>query len=350
MREEGKSKKAKGKSEEGATPTGFALPLLPFAFLLLPSPQAVLARGLEVLTKAAALVVLFLCVHGAASARQATPQAGEELVVEGQSTSDVFGVGRSVRVRGQVRHGVISFGGDVIVEGRVEGDVASIGGSVIQREGSYIGGDVMVLGGAYHHGKAAPGRNPLSKTIMFAGYEEELRELARNPATLLTPEFSFSYFGTRLLTVLFWFVVSIALTAVTPGAVSRAAARLHVTFGRVALIGLVGAIAIGPGVIFSLRLLPPVLGLLVGFMALLLLLLSFLFGRVVIHAVTGRWLQRLLLSEEKRSESVALLLGAAFWAVVLALPYVWPLLVTGLVIVSLGLSLTARYRLNWKRA
>lgn len=350
MREEGKSKKAKGGSGRAGR-TGVAPPsLLPFYFYLSPSPVAALARSLEVLTKAAALVVLFLCVHGAASAQTGGAGEGEELIVEGQSTSDVFGVGRSVRVRGTVSRGVISFGGDVIVEGRVEGDVASIGGSVIQREGSYIGGDVMVLGGAYHHGKTAPGRNPLGKTIMFAGYEEELRELARNPATLLTPEFSFSYVGLRLLAVLFWFVVSIALTAVTPGAVSRAAARMQLTFARVALIGLVGAIVVGPGVIFSLRLLPPVLGLLVGFTALLLLLLSYLFGRVVIHAATGRWLQRLLLSEEKRSESVALLLGAAFWAVVLALPYVWPLLVTGLVIVSLGLSLTARYRLNWKRA
>ncbi|HZT57952.1 MAG TPA: hypothetical protein VFA21_04920, partial [Pyrinomonadaceae bacterium] len=71
-------------------------------------------------------------------------------------------------------------------------------------------------------------------------------------------------------------------------------------------------------------------------------------GRVVVNAATGRWLQRVLLREERRSESVALLLGAAFWAVVLALPYVWPFLVVALVVVSLGLALTARYRLSWR--
>jgi hypothetical protein len=87
----------------------------------------------------------------------------------------------------------------------------------------------------------------------------------------------------------------------------------------------------------------------VSITALLLLLLSYLFGRVVIHAATGRWLQRVLLPEKRRSESVALLLGAAFWAVALALPFVWPLLVFGLVVTSLGLALTARYRLNWRR-
>ena len=66
--------------------------------------------------------------------------------------------------------------------------------------------------------------------------------------------------------------------------------------------------------------------------------------------MTGRWLQRVMLSEGRRSESVALLLGAAFWSLALALPYVWPLVVAGLVVVSLGLSLTARYRLNFRRA
>jgi hypothetical protein len=237
----------------------------------------------------------------------------------------------------------------VIVEGRVEGDAAAVGGSVIQLPGSYVGGDVMVFGGAYHHGKTAPGRDPDSRTIMFAGHEEELRELARNPASILTPRLSAGFVAWRLLAVLFWFIVSLALTAFTPGAVSRAAARLQMTSLRVALIGLVGALAVGPGATAALRFLPPMVGGLVFATALLLLLVSYLFGRVVLNAVTGRWLQRLLLPEQRRSESVALLLGATFWAFALALPYVWPLLVLALVVLSLGLSLTARYRLNWKR-
>ncbi|MET0624567.1 MAG: hypothetical protein ABW250_16430 [Pyrinomonadaceae bacterium] len=273
---------------------------------------------------------------------------GDELVVEGRQAGDVFGMGRSVRVRGDVR-GVIAFGGDVIVEGRVEGDAAAIGGSVIQLDGSYVGGDVMVFGGTYRPATSS-GRSQTGKTVMMAGYEQELRGLARNPASLLAPELSLKFLGLRLLAVLFWFVASVALTAVSPGAVARAAARLQLTFRHVLAIGLVGALVMGPGVTAALRYLPPALGALVGVTALLLVLLSYLFGRVVIHAATGRWLQRMLLCESRRSESVALLLGAAFWALVLALPYVWPFLVLGLVVLSLGLALTARYRLGWRRA
>jgi hypothetical protein len=316
-------------------------------FALGPSPSAGLRGACALLLRASRLTLLLLLPAGAAWAQGGRTADEGELVVEGRHTGDVFALGRNVRVRGEVR-GVIAFGGDVVVEGRVEGDAATIGGSVVQAEGSYVGGDVMVLGGSYR--REGGGRAEAGRTFMFAGFEPELREAARDPASLLTPELSVTFVGWRVLSVLFWFIVSMALTAFTPGAVGRAAARLQLTSPRVALIGLVGAVVVGPGGTAALHLLPPMLGGLVFVTGLLLLLFSYLFGRVVVHAVTGRWLQRVLLPEGRRSESVALLLGAAFWSLALALPFVWPLVVAGLLVVSLGLVLTARYRLAWKRA
>jgi hypothetical protein len=270
------------------------------------------------------------------------------LVVEGESAGDVFGMGRTVVVRGTVRRGVMAFGGDVVVEGRVEGDVAALGGSVVQREGSWIGGDVWVFGGTYHHGKTPPGRDPASATVMYAGYEQELRQIARDPASLLAPGWSARALGLHFLSVLGWFIVSLALTSATPGAISRAAARLQLTSLRVAVIGLVASVVLVFGVPVALHLLPPVVGAFVGAMSLAFFFVAYLFGRVAINAATGRWLQRLLPGVCGRSESAALLLGAAFWALVLSLPYVWALAVAGLVVTSLGLALTARYRLGWK--
>lgn len=271
------------------------------------------------------------------------------LLVDGVSEGDVFGMGRSVEVRGIVKKGVIAFGGDVIVVGRVEGDVGAIGGSVIQRDGSYIGGDVLVFGGAYHHGTNTGGRSAEGKTIMYAGYEQELRELMRNPTSLLSARWSAAYLGQRLLAVLFWFVTSLALTAVSPGAVSRAVARLQLTNLRVAIIGFMGAIACTFGVMACLHVLPTPVGVVVGIMALLLLLMAYIFGRVVIHATTGKWLQRRFLGEGKRSESVTLLIGTAVWTLLLSLPYIWLAVVAFLLVTSLGLTLTARYRIPWKQ-
>ncbi|HYG11422.1 MAG TPA: polymer-forming cytoskeletal protein [Pyrinomonadaceae bacterium] len=312
--------------------------------LTLPDPR--------LLARAAAILCALLCAGVAVSARTPSVRVAENdpttLIVEGDDTKDVFGMGRSVIVRGRVRHGVMTFGGDVVIEGRVDGDVGVIGGTITQRENSYVGGDVLVIGGAYHHGKVAPGRDPASKTIMFAGYEEELRELGRNPASLLEPKWTVASFGLRVLSILFWFIISLGLTAASPGAISRAASRLQLTSLRVAVIGLLAAFVLAFGVPVALHVLPPVLGLFVGALSILLLLVAYLFGRVAIHAATGRWLQRLLLREEQRSESIALLIGAAFWAVVLSLPYLWAFAVAALVVTSLGLALTVRYRIGWK--
>src|SRR5687767_15880650 len=125
---------------------------------------------------------------------------------------------------------------------------------------SRIGGDVIVIGGVYHHDKSEQGRDPKSVTIMYAGYEEQLKRLMREPFSLLQPQFSAVFFGIRLLAILFWFVIALALTAAMPNTVSRADARLQLTSLRVAIIGLVGSIAITVGVFLCLLILPSVIG------------------------------------------------------------------------------------------
>lgn len=302
------------------------------------------------MTRAAIFLFSLTLMGGWAVAQtpyETTP--GDTYVMEGVSDTIVYAVGRSLRVNGTAKNGAFALGGDVIVQGVVDGDVASVGGSVIQLEGARIGGDVMVIGGSYRHFDKTPNRNPAAQTIMYAGYEQELRNIMRNPTDLLAPRWSAAYIGLRLLAVLFWFIVSLALTAAMPGTISRGVARLQLTPGRVAIIGLVGAIVIGAGVPVSLHYLPHTLSILVGLMTLLLILIAGLFGRVIIYAATGRWLQRKYLKVGENSEAVALLMGTTFWIILSSLPYVWPLIVAVIMVTSLGLALTARYRVGWKR-
>jgi hypothetical protein len=314
--------KAKGQRKKGSRSCFF---LLPFAFFLLLSP----IRG-----------------QSPTPSPSGDPNAR---VIQGVNNTTVFGMGESIRITGTVKEGAIAFGGDVIVEGIVEGDVAAIGGSVIQRAGSRIGGDVMVVGGVYYGDKSSQGRSPSSITIMYAGYEDQLRRAMREPFSLLHPNFSAAFFGIRLLAILFWFVIAVALTAAMPNTVSRAVARLQLTSLRVAIIGVVGSIVVTVGVFLCLLVLPSLVGAIVSVLAALFVIVATLFGRVVISAATGRWLQRRLLPNVK-SESVILLLGVAFWVALASLPYIWPIVDAGLLVVSLGLALTARYRLNWKKA
>jgi predicted acyltransferase (DUF342 family) len=126
------------------------------------------------------MLLWVLLLFGVASAQTA---AEKVVVVDGTNDGTVFGMGQSVRITGTVKEGAISLGGNVIVEGVVEGDVATIGGSVIQKAGSRIGGDVIVIGGSYRAEDTTPIRKAEKMTFMYAGYEQEY--LARTGRRLI---------------------------------------------------------------------------------------------------------------------------------------------------------------------
>ena len=314
------------------------------------NPEQVLLRSVA----RTSLLFVWVLLAVVASYAQAPAPAGNvaetTYVVEGVSDTMAYGLRRSVAVNGTVKDGAISLGGDVIVAGRVDGDVAAIGGSVIQLKGASIGGDVIVVGGTYRHDDGIPNRSPGKSTILYAGYEQELKNLIRNPTEMVSPRWSKTYVGLRILALLFWFVVSLLVTAVIPETISRGIARLQLTLGRVAIIGVIGAVIIGAGIPFSLHFLPTPLNALVGLLVFGLIVVAALFGRVVVYAATGRWLQRKLFPASANSETVALLLGTAFWITLASLPYLWPLVFSVLIVTSLGLALTARYGISWKQA
>ena len=300
------------------------------------------------LNRICALLMWVLLLVGVASAQNTNHE--KVVLIEGANDTTVFGLGNSLKITGHVKQGAMALGGDVIVEGVVEGDVATIGGSVIQRRGAHIGGDVIVLGGTYRAEDNPPSRNPAAKTMMYAGYEQELRDMMRNPTGLFSPKWTPTYLGTRLLVVLFWFIVSLAFTAAMPGTISRGVARLQTTSLRVAAIGLIGVVVLFVGVLLCLWIMPEPVRVLVGLLALLLWLVAGLFGRVILYAATGRWLQRKYIPVGKNSEAVALLLGTGFWVLLTSLPYVWPFMAAFILIISFGLALTARYRVNWRES
>lgn len=293
------------------------------------------------------ILCVWLLLLGAASVVSAQSADEKVTVIQGTYEGTAFGLGKSLRITGTVTEGAMSLGGDVIVEGVVEGDVATIGGSVIQKPGSRIGGDVIVVGGTYTAEDATAQRRPKAMTMMYAGYQEELRNMMRNPTGLFSPDWTPTYFGTRLLVVLFWFLVSLGFTYALPGTISRGIARLQLTSLRVAAIGLIAVAVLYGFVILCLMIMPEPLRVLVGLLAIMFSLVAALFGRVVLYAATGRWIQRKYAVVGKNSEAVALLLGTSFWVLLTSLPYVWPFMATFVLIISFGLALTARYRAGW---
>jgi len=297
-----------------------------------------------------AIVFILLAVFAVYAQTSITEQRDEKTIVIGDAKdSDVFSFGKTVIVR-QHAKGVLVFGGDVIVEGTVDGDVATIGGSIIQKETAFIGGDVIAFGGAYRPESKNPLRNAGKETIMYAGYEEELRNLTQNPSQIFAPDFSWSFLAQRTLLLLFWFVISLALTTIAPGAISRAVVRFRLSALKVIAIGFAGFFATTIIVMACLSFLPDYVYAIVGLMAFLMFLLSFVFGRVVLQVSVGKQLQKSFLPENKHSETLALFIGTFFWTLLLSIPYLWTFALIALVAASLGLVLTASSNNGWQKA
>ena len=272
------------------------------------------------------------------------------LIVHDAPEMEVFAFGKTVIVKNRAK-GVLSFGGDIIIEGEVTGDVATIGGSVIQKHDAFIGGDVIVFGGKYQHEDAQPRRNDGKQTVMYAGYEKELRGFMQNPASILSPDFSWGFIAGRVLAVLFWFIISLAVTTIAPGAVSRGVARFQLSTLRVIGIGALGFIVTTLVVILSLEFLPGFVSVIVGLMAFSLIMLAYVFGRVAMQVSLGKWIMKKFSKNGKKPpETIVLLIGTLLWTLFLSIPYLWTIGLFVLFTVSLGLILTARSQDNLQDA
>lgn len=304
-------------------------------------------RAWFALAVAAAVICAPLFI--AAQTQFSTSDDGKTMIVEDAPDMEVYAFGKSVIVKQRAK-GVLAIGGDIIVEGSVSGDVATIGGSITQAEGAYIGGDVIAFGGAYKPQSQTPLREAGKETVMFGMFEEQLRELGQNPSEIFSPSLSWSFLAQRVLSALFWFIVSLGLTTLAPGAVSRSIARLQLSTLKVSGIGMLAFVLTLIGVIGIAEVLPNYLSVSIGLMAFVLLMLAFVFGRVALQLSIGKVIQRRLLPDGNRSETITILFGVAFWTTVLSIPYLWTLGVIALFAVGLGLVLTARTPASWRQA
>lgn len=304
-------------------------------------------RGLIALFAGAVLLMASALLN--AQSQLSMSEDGGTMIVGDAPDMEVYAFGKSVIVKQRAK-GVLAIGGDITVEGSVTGDVATIGGSITQRSNAYIGGDVIVFGGAYKPEGQSPLREAGKETVMFGMFEDELRESAQNPSEIFAPSFSWTFLAQRILSVLFWFIVSIGLTTVAPGAVSRAIARFQLSTLKVTGVGLAALVVTLIGVIGSAKVLPDYLSVSLGLMALVLLMLAYVFGRVAVQLSAGKLIQKKFLPDGNRSETVAILFGVLFWTILLSIPYLWTLAVILLFVAGLGLVLTARAPSAWRQA
>ncbi len=270
------------------------------------------------------------------------------LTVEDSPDIDVVSFGKKVIVKNHAKS-VLAFGGDIIVEGRVDEETVSIGGSIIQNQNAFIGGDIYVFGGKYQPESKTPLRGEEKQTVVLGVFEDELRDLMQNPLQIFSPSFTKAFLAQRILSVLFWFVISLGLTTLAPGAISRSVARLQLSTLKIFAIGFSAFIVSTLTIIGSLNFLPTYLSATFGLMAFILLLLAYIFGRVALQVSVGKMLQRKIFGDKNHSESLSILFGVLIWTIFLSIPYVWTLALLTLFAAGIGLVLTARTNSVWRK-
>jgi Ca2+/Na+ antiporter len=301
--------------------------------------------------RSACLICLLMMLPIIVVAQGAAVQGVESNNIEIQDMpeAEVIAFSKTVIVRKHAK-AVFVFGGDVIVEGRVETDVGVIGGNIIQKEGGYIGGDVIVVGGSFRPESPTPQRGEGKETVVFGIFEDELKQLGQDPTQILSPSLTPVYFAERVLAVLFWFLITLAFSTIAPGALSRAVARTKLSSLKVAGFGLGGLIAAVAAVIAAAGTLPEYLSVVIWVMTFLLLILAYVFGRVTLQILVGKSIQKYLFSDRKHPESLAILYGVIVWTLLLSLPFVWTFVLLTLFAAGIGLVLTARSGDSWRTA
>jgi len=295
------------------------------------------------------VTVCLFCISNAFAQSRVSESATEIITIENAPDQEVIAVAKDIVVK-QKAKGVLVFGGDAIIEGEITGDVAAIGGSVIQKAKGRISGDIFVIGGSYLPEASVPLRSEGRETLVYAGYEDELRAYARNPSLLFSPTISWSFLIQRIFSLFFWFAVGFLVTLISPGAVSRAVTRFRVSGLNVFAIGAAGFVLVTIGVITSVAVFPGFVSGLLGLMAFVLIILTYVFGRVVLQVSLGKWFLRLFNPDKKPSDTFAILVGAFFWTLLLSLPFVWVGALFVLFALSVGLVLTVRRNGQWNTA
>jgi hypothetical protein len=288
------------------------------------------------------VLAILLIFASPAKAQTVEPKPSpKSLVIQpDEVAADVIVHGQDVIVLGRVTGVVLVLGGDATIAGRVEGDAAIIGGSLVQRDGGFIGGNVVVMGGRYEPGVGPSLRRPEATTVVIAEYGDDLRELFQRPwRSLLIPRLTAFYLGQRLLSLLFYFLLALLLLAIVPTQLMRAIDALKTRYLSISLIGLVGLLLTGWLMMLAVQKLPLVLATSILLFVIVIMLGMYLFGSLVVHLLVGRWVQHWLSRGRDRSNINALLYALALLAIVFSVPVIGILVWIGMAILSFGITL-----------
>jgi hypothetical protein len=252
---------------------------------------------------------------------------GNYTVEEGQEACDVVVFGGNLEVLGRVTGDVAVYGGNVHLgsEAEVQGDVVAFGGEVSKDEGAEIHGQQVSFGSSGGNGVVTKGAKAWQKVTGSHSHSSSGSSLGWKLPTLLVE------FGC-------FFVLSFIFLMFAPARMKQIEAEVKRDPVKCALAGLVGSVALLP---ITVMLAIIIIGLPFAAVLWLLVFLGIGMGATAIATEIGTRLP--VLKSTRKTQAAVLAVGIGVLLLVELIPYLGPLLLVCVAMVSLGAVIRTRF-------
>ncbi len=245
--------------------------------------------------------------------------------------SSIVKMNKDIEVsQGMVVNDVIAIGGNITVWGRVENNLVAVGGSVILKPGSYVGEQVVVVGGDLVKDTSAEVAGRITQVYM-PHFIPSLTNLLRGGWIALWAAIS-------LLALLGFLGLAILLAALIPEHIGTAVNALEHSFMSMLLWGVLWTILIVP---IAVLLAISIIGIILIPLEILLVALALIIGYIASAIFIGK---NILLSFKKLSPPfVDAILGILILFLIGFVPVVGPIIKSLFLLAGFGAVLTTRF-------
>lgn len=283
-------------------------------------------------------LLLALALAGSAGASSAEEPDGLVIHAGSVASRQVVALGRDLSVEGEAAADVAAINGSVRITGVVRGDVIVLGGGAHLGRAASVGGDVFVLGGAL---EAEPGARISGRSVAYPRIGAAWVILLGGPS-LGQPTWSPVVIGAKLALLAAWLAWTLLLFAVGGREVLSTSEAVQTEPFRNFFIGLSGVLAL----FLTALLFSAFAAVLVGVPLLLITvgvaLLLKLWGMTAVFHAFGSWFATRLLRRRVLPLNAAIV-GLCLLGVLKLIPWVgdWSWTVASLI--AVGASLTTKF-------
>lgn len=291
------------------------------------------------------LIVLFIFMGYMPLQGQGIVVQEDILVAEDEVQDNVIALGGDILIKGKVNESVVAFGGTITVEGEVGEVVLGLGSQITLRSSAIIRGDVVALGGSL---EKEPGTIVNGDTIYFK--IENFKDILGVLSGVSFAPFIPFLIIIKLITLFFWFILALALTAIFPRQISFASSQIRKSFWPVFGTGLLGIIIFTGLIIFSALLSLILIGIPILIVLIFIGVIIKILSRVILFFFFGESLSKAF-SRKQPSPLLAVILGLIIVGFIGFIPVIGSLFSFVLSIIGWGVVIRTKFGTteNWFR-